>query len=103
MAMQTDVKSTKPLTSTGVFKTQSNADATFRARVKAIYVTCGETAGSVAIKNGASGANILVTVNTPAVADTGSVYLILPGEGILAENGLYGTVTNAASVTLFYA
>ena len=36
MAMQTDVKSTQPLTSTGVFKTQSNADCGFRTRIKGI-------------------------------------------------------------------
>ena len=41
MAMQTDVKSTKPLTATGVFKTQSDADVAFRTRIKGIYVKNG--------------------------------------------------------------
>ena len=101
MAMQTDVKSTKPLTATGAFKTQTDADVTFRARVKAIYAVCGASAGSVVIADG-SGGDTLLTVNTPTVADAGTVYIILPDQGILATNGLHGTVTNTASITLFY-
>ena len=101
MAMQTDVKSTKPLAATGVFKTQSNADCTFRTRIKAIYAICGVAAGSVVITDG-SGGNVLFTMNTPTVADAGSVYMLVPDQGILAENGLYATVTNTASTVLFY-
>jgi hypothetical protein len=26
----------------------------------------------------------------------------VPDQGVLAENGLYGTVTNTASITIFY-
>lgn len=101
MAMQTDVKSTKPLAATGVFKTQSNADCTFRTRIKGIYAVCGASAGSVAITDG-SGGNTLLTINTPTVADAGTVYFLVPDQGILAENGLYATVANTASVVLFY-
>lgn len=101
MAMQTDVKSTKPLAATGVFKTQSNADCTFRTRVKGIYATCGTNAGSVVLTDG-NGGNTLLTLNTPTVADAGTVYFLVPDQGILAENGLYGTVTNTASITIFY-
>ena len=101
MAMQTDVKSTKPLAATGVFKTQSDADCGFRTRIKGIYVVCGATAGSVVIADG-NGGNTLLTLNTPTVTDAGSIYMLVPDQGILAENGLYGTITNAASVTLFY-
>lgn len=101
MAMQTDVKSTKPLTSTGVFKTQSNADCTFRARIKGIYAVCGADPGSVTISNG-SGGDTLLTLNTPTSANAGTVYMLVPSEGILAESGLYGTVVNTTSITLFY-
>jgi len=101
MAMQTDVKSTKPLASTGVFKTQSNADCTFRTRIKGIYAVCGTNAGSVVITDG-NGGNTLLTVTTPNVADAGTIYFLVPDQGILAENGLYGTVTNTASITIFY-
>ena len=101
MAMQTDVKSTKPLAATGAFKTQTNADMSFRTRIKAIYATCGTNAGSVVITDG-SGGDTLLTLNTPTVADAGTVYFLVPDQGILAENGLYGTVTNTASITIFY-
>lgn len=101
MAMQTDVKSTQPLAATGVFKTQSNADCGFRTRIKGIYAVCGTSAGSIVITDG-NGGNTLLTINTPAVADAGSVYFLVPDQGVLAENGLYGTVTNTASTVIFY-
>lgn len=101
MAMQTDVKSTKPLASTGVFKTQADANMSFRTRIKGIYAVCGASAGSVVITDGQSGATLL-TLNTPSVADAGSIYMLVPDQGILAENGVYGTVTNTASTVIFY-
>lgn len=101
MAMQTDVKVTKPLAATGVFKTQTDANVTFRTRVKGIYVQNGASAGSVVVADGQGGAT-LFTINTAAAADTGDFYIPVPDQGILAENGLYGTVTNAASITIFY-
>jgi hypothetical protein len=101
MAMQSDVKVTKPLAATGVFKTQSNADIGFRARVKGIYIQNGATAGSVVVADG-QGGSVLFTINTPAAADAGDLYIPVPDQGILAEIGLYGTVTNTASITIFY-
>ena len=101
MAMQTDVKSTKPLKATGAFKTQSNADITFRTRLKGLYCTNGASPGSVVIASG-NGGETLLTVETPAAANADGVYFLIPDQGILAENGLYGTVTNTASITLFY-
>lgn len=101
MAMQTDVKATKALTATGVFKTQSDANMAFRTRLKAIYIVSGASAGSVAVADG-QGGTTLVSIDTPTAANAGSTYMLFPGEGILAESGLYGTVTNAASVVLFY-
>ena len=101
MAMQTDVKVTKPLASTGVFKTQTDANVTFRTRVKGIYVKNGASAGSVVVADG-QGGSTLFTINTATAANTGDFYIPVPDQGILAENGLYGTVTNAASITIFY-
>lgn len=101
MAMQTDVKSTKPLDATGAFKTQADDTIGFRTRIKGIYAACGTSAGSVVISDG-QGGNTLFTMATPTAASAGTVYIILPDQGILAENGLYGTVTNTASITIFY-
>jgi hypothetical protein len=100
MAMQTDVKATIPLTTTGSFLDQGSTALT-RVRIKGIYAVCGAAAGSVVITNGNGGATLL-TLNTPAVANVGSVYMILPGEGILAESAVYGTVTSTASTVIFY-
>ena len=66
-----------------------------------IYYTNGATAGSVVITDG-QGGNTLLTLNTPAAANADAVYVLIPDQGILAENGLYGTVTNTASITIFY-
>ena len=101
MAMQTDVKATKSLTSTGVFKTQADANCSFRTRIKGIYYTNGATAGTVTISDGQGGAT-LISLDTPAAANADGVYFLIPDQGILAENGLYGTLTNVASVVLFY-
>lgn len=101
MAMQTDVKATKSLIATGVFKTQTNADCAFRTRIKGIYYTNGATAGSVVITDGQGGPTLL-SLDTPAAANADGLYMLVPDQGILAENGLYGTLTNVASVVLFY-
>lgn len=100
MAMQTDVKSTQPLTSTGAFKDQNSNDLG-RVRIKGIYAVCGASAGSVVITDGASGATLL-TLNTPTAANAGSIYMLVPDQGILADNAVYGTVTNTASTVIFY-
>ncbi len=98
--MQTDVKATAPLTATGTFTTTTTQNMSFRTRLKAIYAVCGATAGSVVFN---SGTETLFTLNTPASgAGTSTIYLILPGEGFLAENGLAGVVTNTSSVVAFY-
>jgi hypothetical protein len=98
--MQTDVKATKPLTTTGAFKDQGD-NSVGRARIKGIYAVCSAGAGSVVITDGSSGAT-LFSFATPTAAHAGSVFLLIPDQGILAENGLYGTVTNTASTVIFY-
>tara|TARA_R110000868_G_scaffold247205_3_gene503694 strand:- start:1016 stop:1324 length:309 start_codon:yes stop_codon:yes gene_type:complete len=101
MAMQTDVKATEPLTSTATFKIAAGTIAVGRCRIKGIFAVCGASAGTVSITDGSGGA-VLLLINTPTVANAGSVYMLLPGEGILAASGPYGTVTNTASIVLFY-
>jgi hypothetical protein len=102
MAMQSDVKTTKPLDATGLFETQSGADVKFRARIKALYALCGASGGSVVIRDGSATGPILLTLPTPISNGVGYVSFLVPDQGILAENGLHGTLTNTASVTIFY-
>jgi hypothetical protein len=99
--MQTDVLATKPLTSTGDFLDQNN-NAIQRARVKTIYAVNGGSAGSVVIRQGGASGKVLITVNTAANTTAGYTIIPLPGEGILCESNLHGTVTNTTSMTLIY-
>lgn len=99
--MQYDVFATQPLTSTGNFLNQ-NSLAVPRARIKSIYAVNGASAGSVVIRDGSSSGSVLLTVNTSASSVTGYTNILLPGEGILAQDGLHGTVTNTTSMVIFY-
>ena len=98
--MQYDVLASQPLTTTGNFLDQ-NGNAIGRARVKTIYAVNGADAGSVVIRNGSSG-KILMTVNTAANTTAGYTIIPIPGEGILADNALHGTVTNTTSLVVIY-
>lgn len=98
--MITPIKATKPLTATGSFLDQ-NDNAVARSRIKAVYSVCGASAGSVVITDG-NGGETLFSMDTPAVANCGYIYIILPEDGIIAQTGLYGTVTNTASTVIFY-
>lgn len=100
MTSQTDVLASAPLTSTGAFTDGTNNLA--RARIKGIYCVCSASAGSVIITNGSGGAT-LANIATPTLASAGYVYIPLPGEGILAQTSVYGTVVNTTSTVLFYA
>ena len=99
--MQYDVLATKPLTSTGAFKDQQNNDIQ-RARIKTIYAINGNSAGSVVIREGGASGKILMTLNTAASGTAGYTIIPMPGEGILCESGLHGTVTDTTSITLIY-
>lgn len=99
-SMQYDVLSTQPLTATGNFLDQ-NGFAIGRARIKTIYAVNGTNAGSVVIRNGSTG-KVLMTVNTAASGTAGYTIIPLPGEGILADDALHGTVTDTTSITLIY-
>ena len=103
MGMQTDVQASAPLTGTGQVTNNASSPLTLgRLRIKSLYVIPGATAGSVVFRDGGSGGSILLTLNTPAVANAGAYSVIIPDEGILATISLHGTVTNTASVVVFY-
>jgi hypothetical protein len=99
--MQYDVLATKPLAATGAFKDQNDNDIQ-RARIKTIYAVNGGTAGSVVIREGGASGKILATINTAASTTAGYTIIPMPGEGILCDSNLHGTVTNTTSMTLIY-
>ncbi len=98
--MQTDVLASVPLTSSGQFTDQTPTNLA-RCRVKSIYIVPTATAGSLVLRDGGSGGTVRATINTVASA-TQPTYMLLPGEGLLFQTAVYGTVTNLGSATIFY-
>ena len=97
MGFQFDVKA-KTMTSTG-----ATGIGLPRARIKAIYYVPGATAGSVSFKDGGSGGSELINLATPAnTTGTGSMYVLIPFDGVRFEADPYLTLTNVTSVTFFY-
>jgi len=90
--MQTDVKSATA-TANGTMVNQPT-------RVKGVLITTTGTAGSVVLRDGGSGGTALITLNTPAVAEMFNA--LLPAEGVRFTTDVYVTVSNVASVTVFY-
>lgn len=102
MTMQTDVLVSQPLGSSNTFKAQ-NGDVIGRCRIKAIYGTSGAAAGTVTLFNGSTAGSVaLMTVSTPTAADQGTFWLLMPGEGVLARDGVYATLSNVDSAMIIY-
>ena len=89
MAMQYDVKAAE-VTSTGsVYAT--------RARIKGLTISFA-SGGTVVLTDGETGATRF-SYTAPAAA--GSVNILMPGEGILCDNSIYATLTDATA-TVYY-
>ena len=100
--MQTDVLLTQPLGTSNTFKMQ-NGNVLGACRIKAIYGTSGAAAGTVVLYDGSSVAGKAIgTISTPTAANQGTYYLLLPGEGIKVNSGVYAALTNVDSVMLVY-
>jgi len=98
--MQTDVLASVPITASGQFTDQAPTNLA-RCRVKAIYIVPTATAGSLILRDGGSSGTIKATINTVASA-TQPTYMLLPGEGLLFQTAVYGTVLNLGFATIFY-
>lgn len=102
MGMQTDVLLTQPLGASNTFKMQSGS-VLGPCRIKAIYGTSAAAAGTVVLYDGSSASGKAIgTISTPTAANQGTYYLLLPGEGIKVNTGVYATITNVDSVMLVY-
>lgn len=93
MAMQTDVKST--------YRTDDGVIAAGRYRLKGLTVTVTSAGAALAVYDNASAASGTILLNV-STASTGTFPVVIPGEGILAENGLYLDINGAAAVTAYY-
>ena len=97
MAMQTDVLSAH-LSAAGTYTSN-------RTRLKGIVVTPkATTAATFEIRTGSATGTILYTMDIPSLGTPNTFNVIVPGEGILATNGLYLTVSagSVTGITIFY-
>jgi hypothetical protein len=91
--MQTDVKSAH-LEATGSL-------VSGRVRLKGYQCLSGGTAGDIIFTDGTATGLERLRFNVPANTNNPFANLI-PGEGILFEDGVYVTVPTSAKVTIFY-
>ncbi len=92
--MQYDVKST------AIAAAQTDA-AVFAgpARIKGLLVSVPAAGGTMTLQDG-SGGTVKFSFVAPAVA--GAVNVLIPGEGIRCDNGIYATTPANMTVTVFY-
>jgi hypothetical protein len=92
-SMQYDVKS--------AFATADAAMVPYRTRLKGVFFAVTSAGNDLIIYDNASSAVGKVLLTLPCdVAGQHNVYI--PGEGILAENGIYLDINGASGVTVFY-
>ena len=93
--MQTDVKS-----ATVAAGNSGTAVGAPRARLKALTINAtSTTAGTVTITDGNGGAALFSSLTPGAV---GVTHILIPGEGILAQNSIYVVTGAGASAIVFY-
>ena len=95
MTMQYDVKSTHLNASGSIYAA--------RARIKGFSICAtASTAGTLLLKDGGSGGTTVIEIDIPSNSNPNSFYVAVPGEGVLCATNIYATLTNIASVTVFY-
>ena len=97
MGMQTDVLSAHRSTAGSYYAG--------RTRLKAFIVTPAvTTAATFEIRNGSASGAILFTMDITSQTVANSFYILVPGEGVLATNGLYLTLSvgSVTGITVFY-
>jgi hypothetical protein len=93
MGMQSDVKA--------AFRTTDGALVAYRTRLKGIFYAVTTPGADLIIYDNASAASGDVLITLPCdVAGQHNVYI--PGEGILAEKGVFLDVNGASGLTAFY-
>ena len=100
MGMQTDILASQVRTTTGQFLAQNGGNIG-RARVKAVYIVPAAGAGIVVLRDGGATGPIKATLNTLA-SSTSPTYMLMAGEGLLFNTDIHATVTDIASVMVFY-
>lgn len=91
---QTDVNSTH--------RASSGAVTTDRARLKSISYRGNGTAGYVRVRDGSASGTILVELDV-GTSDTFTIYVLIPGEGVLFPTSIYVQMSNVDAITAFWA
>jgi hypothetical protein len=91
---QTDVNSTH--------RASSGAVTTDRARLKSISYRGNGTAGYVRVRDGSASGTILVELDV-GTSDTFTIYVLIPGEGVLFPTSIYVQLSNVDAITAFWA
>ena len=74
-----------------------------RTRVKGFSICAtASQAGTLLLKDGGSGGTTLIEIDSPSNSNPNSFYVAIPQQGVLFETNVYATLTNIASVTVFY-
>jgi len=95
MTTQTDVRSTHRNSSGSVFAG--------RARIKGFSICAvASSTGTLLLKDGGSGGATVIEIDIPSNSNPNSFYVSVPGEGVLCSTNIYATLTNIASITVFY-
>ena len=94
MAMQSDVLST------AIAAGETN-EPVFAgpARIKGVLVSVPTAGGTMTLQDG-SGGTVKFSFVAPAIA--GAVNVVIPGEGIRCESGIYATTPANMTATVFY-
>ena len=94
MGMQTDIRS-QHLTASG------NIDGLNRNRLKSISYRGTGQDGYVRLRNGGASGAIFCELDV-GTSDTFTIYVLLPGEGILFPSGIYVELSQVSATTVFY-
>ena len=95
MTIQYDVKSTHLNASGSVFGGP--------ARVKGFSLCATASAtGTLILKDGGSSGTTLIEIDIPSNSNPNSFYVAIPSDGVKFNTSVYATITNLASVTVFY-
>ena len=92
--MQTDVRSQH-------FTASSNINSLNRNRLKSLSYRGNGTAGFIKFRNGGGSGTVFCELDV-GTSDTFTIYVLLPGEGILFPDGIYAELSNVSAVTAFY-
>jgi hypothetical protein len=94
MAMQTDVKAGH--------KDASGVIFVGRTRVKGYQVAPGGTAGEIQFWDNATSNTGTESITLNLTVNTAIISTLIPGEGVLFQNGVYVVLPANASITVFY-